>query len=47
MQTHCVRYLQEINAHNQQTALLTEMWANYTRNTAYNLESQGELKRPI
>lgn len=37
---------QEVNAHNEQTALVTEMWSNYMRNVRFNLEAQGTLQQP-
>ena len=41
-----LRYIQEINAHNEQTATVAEMWSYYMRNVKFNLEADGTLVPP-
>jgi len=40
------RALAEINAHNSNITVVTDMWTHYTRNVLFNLESTESLRPP-
>jgi len=40
-------WLQEINANNMDTEILSQMWSNYTRNVLFNLEDTNSLQKPV
>jgi DASH complex subunit Dad4 len=39
--------VQEINANNMDTEILSQMWSNYTRNVLFNLEDTNSLQKPV
>lgn len=41
------RSLQEINANNMDTEILSQMWSNYSRNVLFNLEDTNALQKPL